>query len=277
MPELPEVETIRRDLQDRILDKKIEDVEIHKESAYKDEKNNFFELIQGNKFADIDRAGKLLSFDIRGADYHILCHLRMTGKLIYQKPQGNITEFPTDHTGVIFYFSDKSELYFDDVRTFGYMQVVDTNQKNQILNDKLGIEPFQNSFTLENFTQILKNRSTDIKSILMKQKAIAGIGNIYADEICFESGIRPNRKIPNLRPQEVEKIYHNCEDVLQEAIDHRGTTFRSYVDSSGEGGNFAKKLKVYNREEEPCYSCNNQIRKIKHKGRGTHFCPGCQN
>ena len=276
MPELPEVETIRRDLLDKVLDKQVVDLLVQKDSALDSDKKPFVNFLENKQFGNIDRQGKLLSFDIKDHNKHILTHLRMTGKLIFDKEGSGMEDFPSKHTGVIFTFEDGSKLYFDDIRTFGYMQLVDSEEKEDILEEKLGIEPLTDNFTLENFKEVLKNRKTNIKSILLKQRAIAGIGNIYADEICHASGVRPDKKIPKLEEKEIKKLYQSCEDILEKAIFNRGTTFRNYVDSQGEGGNFASKLKVYGRENEDCYGCNNSITKVKLSGRGTHFCETCQ-
>jgi len=274
MPELPEVETIRRDLQNKILDKEISQVEVKKESAIKNEIEKFKQVLSGESFSNLNREAKLLVFDIEDSDQVILSHLRMTGKYVYDS--GSETEFPTKHTGVTITFENKDKLYFDDIRTFGYMQIVTEKQKEDILSKKLGIEPLTNSFTLENFKRVLENRRTNIKNLLMNQQAIAGIGNIYADEICFESKVKPDRKVPTLEDNEIEELYEKIEQVLQKAIDHRGTTFRDYIDTAGESGNFKKELKVYNREEKPCYDCKTLINKVKLSGRGTHFCSNCQ-
>lgn len=276
MPELPEVETIRRDLIDKILNKKIELAKVIKDSAVKDDKERFENILTNNKFSDLQRHGKLLNFELSSPNHEILSHLRMTGKFIFDQSGEGVDDFPGKHTGVVCKFEDGAELYFDDIRTFGYMQLVTPEQREEILSAKLGIEPLTDEFTLDNFKKVLKNRRTNIKNILMKQRAVAGIGNIYADEICFSSGVRPDRKIPELEEREVKKIFESCEEILQDAIFERGTSFKNYVDVSGDGGKFAKKLKVYNREEESCYSCNNPIKKIKLNGRGTHFCVSCQ-
>ncbi len=274
MPELPEVETIRRDLRRKILDKEISRVEVKKESAIKNDREKFKQILSGESFSGLNREAKLLIFDIESSNQVILSHLRMTGKYVYD--DGSETEFPTKHTGVIITFEDKDKLYFDDIRTFGYMQIVNEKQKEDILSKKLGIEPLTDSFTLENFKQTLENRRTNIKNLLMNQQAIAGIGNIYADEICFESKIKPDRKVPTLKGDEIEELYEKIEQILQKAIDYRGTTFRDYIDAAGDSGNFKKELKVYNREEEPCYDCKTLINKVKLNGRGTHFCSNCQ-
>ncbi|MFB6181412.1 MAG: DNA-formamidopyrimidine glycosylase [Candidatus Magasanikbacteria bacterium] len=276
MPELPEVETIRRDLEDKILNKRIDSVEIRKDSAIKKDKERFKSHIKEDSFSGVDRQGKLLNFKLNNSEYEILSHLRMTGKLIFDPSGEEVLDFPGKHTGVIFNFEDNSELYFDDVRTFGYMQLLKPKKKKEILAEKLGIEPLTEGFTLENFKEVLKSRRTNVKNILMKQKAIAGIGNIYADEICHESGVRPDRNIPELSENEIKNIFNKSEQVIKQAIHDRGTTFRDYVDSSGKKGNFARKLKVYGREGEQCKDCNEVIKKIKLNGRGTHFCINCQ-
>jgi len=285
MPELPEVETICRDLAKKIINKKIISVSIKKPNLIKQSKSVFKTKIINNKILGVNRRGKLIILNLKSKDY-LLIHLKMTGQLIYQvndritagghglpRPEQGL---PNKFSHIIFTFSDKSQLFFNDMRQFGYMQIVNNEQLDNILNN-YGIEPGLNNFTLDNFNNVLKNRKTSIKALLLNQKVIAGIGNIYADEICHKSGIKPMRKVNTLTLAEKKKLWQNTKIVIDKAIQKRGTTFSDYVDADGHSGSFIDHLKVFGRQGNKCKTCKTGIiKKIKHAGRGTHYCPNCQ-
>lgn len=284
MPELPEVETIRRDLRHKILYKKIIGVQIlHKKTVHNKEKD-FWRILKNNKIKEIDRAGKLIIFELAGKNF-LLAHLKMTGQLIYVKNNeitvGGHSEtktnlnLPNKHTRVIISFADKAKLFFNDLRLFGYMKIVDAKAKNKI---KLGfgIEPLTANFTLNNFAKIFKNRKTSLKAVLLNQKLIAGVGNIYADEACFAAGINPFKQANKLTKKEIKKLFLAIEKILKKAILKRGTTFNNYVDSDGNKGNYIKYLKVYGRGGKSCNQCQNILKKKKLAGRSTVFCVDCQ-
>ncbi len=287
MPELPEVETIRRDLKDKILNLQIKEILILDNRSLKGESvKKFKEDLEGSRFIDIERRGKLLIFKLSKKDKFLLVHLKMTGQLIYKNKKQIIAgghsekkddfNLPNNHTRVIFKFSKDKELYFNDLRIFGYLKIVNEKQKDNIVDNNFGFEPLGADFTLENFKQILKNRKISIKALLLNQKLIAGIGNIYADETLFLSGVRPARRVDTLKEEEIKKLFLSIKKILKQAIEKRGTTFNNYVDSSGNKGNFIKYLKVYGRQGQKCKKCGSEIKKIKHAGRGTHYCPDCQ-
>ncbi|MFW0862187.1 MAG: bifunctional DNA-formamidopyrimidine glycosylase/DNA-(apurinic or apyrimidinic site) lyase [Candidatus Komeilibacteria bacterium] len=285
MPELPEVETICRDLEKKIINKKIISVSVKKPNLIKQSATTFKKKLIGNKVMGVDRRGKLIILNLKSKDY-LLIHLKMTGQLIYQV-KDNITAgghglprpeqgLPNKFSHIIFTFSDKSQLFFNDMRQFGYMQIVNKKELDNILNG-YGIEPGLKNFTLDNFNNVLKNRSTSIKALLLNQKIVAGIGNIYADEICHKSGVKPMRKVNTLTSQEKRKLYQNTKLVIASAIKKRGTTFSDYVDADGHSGSFVNHLRVFGRQGENCKTCKKGvIKKIKHAGRGTHYCPNCQ-
>jgi len=284
VPELPEVETIRQDLRRKVLNKKITAVEILNKKTVYNIRRVFVGVLKGNKIIGIGRAGKLLIFKLKDKKF-LLVHLKMTGQLIYEK-SGEITAgghseektdlaLPNKHTRVIITFADRSWLYFNDMRLFGYMKIADEKTKNKIVGN-FGIEPFTKKFTYNNFTNIFKNRKTSLKAILLNQNLIAGLGNIYADESCFQAGIRPDRKAVSLNSKEIKKLYQAIKIVLKKALENRGTTFNNYVDSDGRSGNFADKLKVYGRAGEACRKCQNKLKRIKLAGRSTVFCGKCQ-
>lgn len=268
MPELPEVETIRRDLTKKILHKKISHLEIKKRKIIKSNLLNFKKILLKNSFTKISRIGKLLIFHLADKKNYLLTHLRMTGQLIYEQT-GQYTHF-------IFTFSDQSKLYFNDLRQFGYLKIVQKPELEKIIS-KYGIEPLTKNFSLEKFTEVIKNKKISIKSVLLDQALISGIGNIYADESCFTAKINPKKISNKLSSQEINNLFLAINKIIKKAINNRGTSFRNYVDTAGQEGNFTKKLMVYGRAGKKCYTCKKGIiKKIKINGRGTTFCPICQ-
>jgi formamidopyrimidine-DNA glycosylase len=283
MPELPEVETIVRDLRDRIIDKKIKDAEVLLPRIVKT--RNFCNTIIGNKLKRVERVGKMLVFELERGGYMIV-HLKMTGQLIYhQKKQviaGGHSErkdepsnMPNKWTRVIFRFSDNSKLFFNDLRTFGYIKIVNGMGLAEA-SATYGLEPFSKEFNLNNFKKIFKNRKTTIKALLLNQKLIAGLGNIYVDEVLFAAGVLPDRRVDALKEAEIKKIYSKINPILTNAIKNRGTTFNNYVDPQGKKGGMKRRLKVYGRTGKKCVNCGNIIMKRKIAGRGTHYCLECQ-
>lgn len=286
MPELPEVETIRRDLAREIIGKKIVSVKVNKTKLVKSNLAKFKKTLRSTSFSDIFRIGKLMIFTLKDTPYFLLIHLKMTGQLIYLDKGKVIAgghswknmslELPNKYTHIIIEFKDKTKLFFNDLRQFGYWRIVDKKQKDQIV-ESYGIEPLKKNFTLAKFKQIIEKRRTTIKAVLTNQKLIAGIGNIYADEICFSAKIKPHRPANKLTDQEIKKLYRACNSIIKKAIDKRGTTFNSYVDAKGNKGNYNKYLKVYRKENNKCSRCKNSIiKKMKLNGRGTRYCPNCQ-
>lgn len=285
MPELPEVETIRRDLLKKIKGQKIDGVVVKKDNMVKGHTKTFIRKIKGQTIKNISRIGKLMIFDL-GNDLNLLVHLKMTGQLVFVKGDKVVAgghnipkadnRLPNKYSHIIFTLADDSKLFFNDLRQFGYMRLV-SNKIRELLVVAYGIEPLTDSFTLDNFKKVFNSRQTSVKAILLNQKLIAGIGNIYADEICHQAGIKPTRQAGCLTQAEIKNIYLACQIIIKKAIRHRGTTFNDYVDASGKEGNFVKLLKVYGREGQVCQRCRQaKIKKIKITGRGTHLCPKCQ-
>ena len=285
MPELPEVETIKRDLSQKILHKRITKVEVYKERIVKNGAKEFLRILTGNKFVRLDRIGKLLIFVLERDGYNLLIHLKMTGQLIYchrgdfvagghSLPKIGDT-LPNKYSHVIFTFADNSHLFFNDMRQFGYLYLVKQVDLEKI-KKKYGIEPLASDFKLEALKKIIKKRSALIKAILLNQQLISGIGNIYADEILFAANIRPDRKANTLSDSEIKKIHLASQRIIKAAIKFRGTTFNDYVDANGNVGSFVKFLKAYGRQGKKCPRCGGVVKKIKMSGRGTHYCPACQ-
>ncbi|MBU4143026.1 hypothetical protein KJ590_03440, partial [Patescibacteria group bacterium] len=182
------------------------------------------------------------------------------------------------HTHVIFNFTDGSRLLFNDLRQFGYLKVVKSAQlPDYFLREGFGPEPLNKDFTLADFERLLKKKSSaKIKQFLMDQKNLAGIGNIYSDEILFFAGVNPLRRIAFLKYNEIKKIYRGIKKILPEAIKLKGTSANNYLDAFGQKGKFALQLKVYGREGKKCVKCKGQVARIKINGRSAHFCPACQ-
>ncbi len=285
MPELPEVETIRRGLLAKILHKNIASVEVRKKSLVKSQLNFFKKNLQHNKFIDIKRIGKLLIWQLSKGEHYLLVHLKMTGQLIYVVGDKiiagghnlpNLGKLPNKYSHIIIHFTDGSRLFFNDLRQFGYFKLHPKKHHQQIA-DQFGIEPLTPDFTLANFSKALGKRKTSIKAVLLNQKLIAGLGNIYVDEICFRSQVRPTRSVSSLSKIEIKKLYSACLYIIKQAIAHRGTTFSDYLDTDGKVGNYEKYLKVYGRAGEKCLRCHKGIiKKVKLAGRGTHYCQNCQ-
>lgn len=285
MPELPEVETIRCGLQAKIVNKKIVKIEVHKIKQIHGDIFEFRKKLIGNSFSKVDRVGKLLIFKLKKGDDYLLVHLKMTGQLIY-KHQKNIVagghnlpisqELPNKYSHIILYFSDKSILFYNDLRQFGYFKIVSHLVKEEI-RKKYGLEPLTKDFTLANFLLAINKKNGILKSILLNQHIFSGIGNIYADEICFRAGLRPDRRVSTLDDNDKKKIFRACHYIMDKAVKFGGTTFSDYRTADGNGGAYIKYLKVYGRAKQLCLKCKKtEIKKYKIAGRGTHFCPTCQ-
>ncbi|MBT4723137.1 bifunctional DNA-formamidopyrimidine glycosylase/DNA-(apurinic or apyrimidinic site) lyase [Candidatus Falkowbacteria bacterium] len=288
MPELPEVETIKRDLETRILKKKISKVWVDEGFVKKISPDvaTFFQLLKGKVFNKISRRAKLIYIEISNKMF-LLIHLKMTGQLVFQAKKGeltvgghpivNVTDLPNKFTRVIIEFSDKSKLFFNDIRKFGYLKIVDQEGLDEQLL-KTGVEPFDREYKFEYLLEIMKRRSNlKIKTFLLEQKLLAGLGNIYADEVCFLSEVKPTRRVKTLKKSEKELIFKYIKKVLAKAIKHRGTSFNTYVDSDGKTGGYQQFLKVYGRQGESCLRCKKGvIEKQKINGRSSSFCPHCQ-
>ena len=292
MPELPEVETIRLDLEKALIAKKIISLRILSPNTVKNNKNFFNKNLLGFKFLEISRRGKLLIFKISGGDNFLLVHLKMTGQLIYLEGKNKIAgghslkegsfletvggDLPNKYTRVVFNFKDNSKLFFNDLRKFGYLKIISGEELAKILVENYGPEPLEKKLDEKYLEQVFKNRLRPIKNLLLDQKIIAGLGNIYVDEALFLAGILPNRTAKSLKAQELSALVKAIKNVTSLALKNRGTTFSDYLDSKGRKGNFSKFLKVYGRQGETCFNCRRKIMKIKLGGRGTHYCSKCQ-
>lgn len=273
MPELPEVETIRRTLKRFILDKTIEDVIVYWPNIvkYPDDVEQFKHLLIGQTFRDIKRTGKFLRFVLD--DYVLLSHLRMEGKYSVHNQDDPLTK----HTHIIFTLINGEQLRYNDVRKFGTMHVFPKGEEfKQKPLLQLGPDPFEREFTLPYFQEKLRRTSRAIKVALLDQTIVAGLGNIYVDETLFKAGVHPLKKANELSETDIKAIRKYATITLQEAVEQGGTTIRSYVSSDGEMGMFQQELFVYGQENEACKNCGDIIIKFKVAGRGTHICATCQ-
>lgn len=242
MPELPEVETIRRQLERKIVGKKLND----------------------KKIVGVRRRAKILIIDFNDGS-SLLFHLKLTGQLIFNGR-------PSKYTRQVFKFDDGSQLVFNDARKFGWWKYVKDSKPIE-----QGFGPEALEISLENFKTLLRKRpNAKIKPLLMDQKAIAGIGNIYSDEILFAARIHPLRRVKTLTPKEIKMIWLNVRKILQAATKNRGTSENTYLDAMGKKGDYLKYLKVYRKEGQKCPRCGGIVKRIKIGGRSGHFCPKCQ-
>ena len=269
MPELPEVETVRRKLVLKLKGKTINDLTVLHNNVFEGQDVSLvISKIKGQKINDIDRRGKWLKFVLD--DYFLLSHLRMEGKYFYR----NFNEKVGKHELVIFNIDDEFELRYQDVRKFGKMHLISKGEDSPL--DKLGFEPFDDNLNVNYLKEKYKNKNIPIKTILLDQSIIVGIGNIYADEILFLSNINPYKKGKDLSDEELFSIIENTKIVLSKAISLGGTTIRSYTSEEGVSGLFQNNLNVHQREGESCPICNNVIIREKIGGRSTYYCVKCQ-
>ena len=273
MPELPEVETVKRSLNPFLKDVKIENIEILFTGIIKEPEPALFkEKIKGKTIIEIKRRGKYLLFSLN-QELTLVIHLRMTGQLTICDKELPINK----HTHLIFALSSGKELRFTDVRKFGLVYLVPSGKWEGIKGlFNLGFEPLAEDFTFEVFAELITNKQGKLKPFLLDQSKIAGIGNIYADEILFEAGLHPQREIKTLTSEEIQKLYFALRTKLEESIKYRGTSKRDYVDGRGEKGEFQERLQVYGRKGEVCNRCGIRLQRIVVAGRGTVFCPHCQ-
>lgn len=267
MPELPEVETIRRGLEERILGKKVRRVEINTDRMVKEPSpKRFKEEVEGKKITQVIRRGKYLIL-VLSSGKSIVIHLRMTGQLIYGRKDAK--------SRVAFLLSQGKYLNLKDTRHLGEIRLVE-NWKKVPGIARIGIEPLENSFTFKVFGKMLNKKKAKIKPLLMNQEFLAGVGNIYAQEALFKARIHPEKQANRLKQEQVKSLFFEMRRVLNRAIDYKGSSLVSYVDADGRRGSFHSRLQVYGRGGEPCVKCRSPLKFIKLAGRGTTFCPKCQ-
>ncbi|MDQ0220091.1 DNA-formamidopyrimidine glycosylase [Peribacillus cavernae] len=273
MPELPEVETVRKTLVQLVIGKTIQEVSVFWPKIIKapEQPEQFTDALIGQTIEAIGRRGKFLIFYLD--DYAMVSHLRMEGKYgVFVKAE------PYDkHTHVIFSFTDGTELRYRDVRKFGTMHLFAKGEEHVNLPLlHLGPEPLSAEFTVGHLKEKLSKTSRKIKPVLLDQTVVVGIGNIYVDESLFRSGIHPERIASSLTPVEIGVLHKEIKATLSEAVEKGGSTIRSYVNSQGQIGMFQLELFVYGRKGEECKRCGTPLEKHVVGGRGTTICPSCQ-
>ena len=287
MPELPEVETIRRQLVPELKSRSIKKVDVRLPKMVRGRLAAYKKNISGSKIINVGRRGKLLVISMAN-NYSFLIHLKMTGQIIHRRGQktkagghpikDGAVNLPNKYTHIIWYLSGGGVLYFNDIRQFGFTKLIKTEELENFYNDlKLGPEPLKKQFTMDFFKSLLRRRGgMKVKQLLLDQTAIAGIGNIYAAEACFDARIMPTRRAGSLSSPEALKLYRAIKKILIKAIVAQGTSSQNYVDAHGNPGGYFPKLKVYSRGGQACFRCHTKIKSIKLGGRTTTFCPQCQ-
>ncbi len=273
MPEMPEVEIIRRGLVDQLKNRQIIDMEVLLPRQIKwPSVENFQSMIIGRTVVDFKRKGKYLLLELDSGDL-VVIHLRMTGRLCYVH-QGSVRDA---YTRIVFHLNNGDALTYADTRTLGTLYAIKSDEIWRISGlVNMGPEPLSASFTVAYLQDALKSGRGKIKSFLLNQKYIGGLGNIYVDECLILSKIHPQRVANTLTTAEIETLYTAINQVIADGIDDGGTTFRDYRNGNGEKGSHQENLFAYGREGLPCKFCGCIIEKIEVGGRGTHFCPRCQ-
>ncbi|MBX4187668.1 MAG: bifunctional DNA-formamidopyrimidine glycosylase/DNA-(apurinic or apyrimidinic site) lyase [Candidatus Doudnabacteria bacterium] len=304
MPELPEVQTVVSELNPKLKNKVIKDVRVlmakmvalgpgtlpNLRKVNDSVPGKFSKVLKGLKITDVKRRAKLIIIDLAG-EYAILVHLKMTGQLIFFSKREidkkirllNIEKIepvrlPAKSTHVIFEFTDGSRLFYNDFRQFGYLKLV-TDKELPLVKELQGFgpEPLEKEFTFEVLNKIIDRRpKAKLKPFLLDSNIIAGIGNIYSDEIAFYSKLKPTRILKSLKLEERKLLYKGIRKILQDAVDHYGSSVGDFVRPSGDWGSYGKSHKVYGRAGKPCFACGTTIKSLKFNGRTGSFCPKCQ-
>ncbi len=267
MPELAEVETVRRVLSSKLINKTITDINVIYPKMIENNITYFKDNLINNKLLDIKRKGKYLIFEFQ--NHYLISHLRMEGKFFVKENYDQINK----HEHILLTFDNNIYLIYHDVRKFGRMKLI-TKSDYQDYFSKLGLEP--SALTLDYLKDKLKGKTKNIKTLLLDQSIIAGLGNIYANEVLYASKINPYKKGKDLNNSEILSIIDNSQRIISKAIIEGGTTIKSYTSSLGVTGNYQKYLKVHMKENELCDNCKSLIIREKIDGRSTYYCKKCQ-
>lgn len=273
MPELPEVETVKRTLSQLVIGKTVKDIIVRWPKMIKrpDDVNEFIHLLIGQTIVAIDRRAKFLKIIFN--DYVVVSHLRMEGRYGLHSATDPIDK----HTHVLFQFTDSTELRYSDVRKFGTMHLFLRGEEDHLLPlVQLGVEPFDEQFTVERLVQILHASNRKVKVTLLDQTKLVGLGNIYVDEALYRSNIHPETLGKDLSYEDISTLHREIVSTLTEAVEKGGSSIKSYVNGQGEMGMFQQQLLVYGKKGQPCNKCGVSIEKTVVGGRGTHYCPMCQ-
>lgn len=291
MPELPEVETVRRGLHKLIIGRKIKHVDHDTPKGFPNTPADVAQFLIGAQVQNVRRRAKVLLIDLSN-EYSLVIHLKMTGQLVFvQTTETEETRFGAGHpneslvgvlpdrsTRVTLQFSDGSHLFFNDQRKFGWMRLMPTLEVPNIdFMKKVGPEPLEADFTAEEFRERFTRRSkTSIKAAILDQTVVAGVGNIYADESLWGAKIHPKRLVNTITEDEFTLLYHELRSVMNLAIEKGGSSNHTYINAEGKKGSYMDFARVFRREGQACPRCGAEIIKLKVAGRGTHICPVCQ-
>jgi formamidopyrimidine-DNA glycosylase len=279
--ELPEVEVVRRDLEKEVVGRRVKGVEVrpHRNAMRvirrHARRKEFADRLAGKKITKVDRKGKYVLLHLDDGDV-LVVHFGMSGQFL----RGTRRQSLPAHTHVVIEFQQGGDLRFVDPRTFGEMFVASADELGKVKElDHIAIDPLEDTFTWQEFSAELARRAAKLKSLLMDQKFVSGLGNIYSDEVLFAAGLRHDRMSDSLSSQEVRRLYRAIREVVQDAIRYRGTTLddEAYVDLFGKPGEFQAELKVYGRRGLACRRCRTPIDVVKISGRNSYFCPQCQS
>lgn len=287
MPELPEVETVRRGLNELIIGRTVKKVVHDTPKSFPNAAADVEQFLIGSNITEIRRRAKVLLIDL-STNYTLVIHLKMTGQLVFRAndvafgaghPNDSlIGELPDRSTRVTLTFTDDSHLYFNDQRKFGWVRLMPTLEVPNIdFMKKVGPEPLEHDFTPEQFRDRFTRRAkSPIKAALLDQTVVAGVGNIYADESLWGAKIHPLRKVATVTNDEFNLLYSELRSVMNLAIEKGGSTDKNYVNAEGKRGSYMDFARVFRREGQACPRCDTIIMKFKAVGRGTHVCPNCQ-
>lgn len=287
MPELPEVETVRRGLHDLILKRRVASVWHDNPKSFPNAEHDVAGFLIDSEIIDVRRRAKILLIDL-STDYTLVIHLKMTGQLVFVAdtvrfgaghPNDSLVHaLPDKSTHVSFEFKDGSHLYFNDQRKFGWVKLIPTLEVPDIdFMKKVGPEPLEADFTASEFAARFARRSkTSIKAALLDQTVVAGVGNIYADESLWGARIHPKRLVSSITKKEFEDLYTDLREVMNLAIAKGGSSNHTYINAEGKKGSYMDFARVFRREGLECPRCGTTIIKFRAAGRGTHICPNCQ-
>ena len=286
MPELPEVETVRRGLSSLIIGKVVSAEQHDTEKGFPNTPHDVTQFLIGATVTDVRRRAKVLMIDL-STGYSLLIHLKMTGQLVFvgdtrfgagHPNDSLVNDLPDKSTRVTLTFQDTSKLFFNDQRKFGWMRLMPTIEIPNInFMQKVGPEPLADDFTPQEFMQRFARRAkTNIKAALLDQSVVAGVGNIYADESLWGAKIHPQRLVGNITEQEFTSLYTELREVMNLAVEKGGSSNHTYVNAEGKKGSYMDFARAFRREGLPCPRCGTTIEKMRVAGRGTHICPVCQ-
>lgn len=271
MPELPEVETIVRELCQTAVGKKFWSVDGKEPYVFLPSLKSMKEGLVGLRIQDVTRRGKFIVF-VLDRHMRLVIHLRMSGRLMWKKLYKK-----EKHVRAVFQFSDATALYFCDARKFGRIWFAHKDDIDEFSGMwRLGREPVDPSFTLDEFLKLFEHKRGILKNTLLRQDLLAGVGNIYADESCFRSGLDPRSRLESLTSEDYKRLYEAVRHCLGEGIQHCGVSMTDFVGTRGELGKHQKYLKIYGRKDDPCYTCGTIVKKMVVAGRGTFYCDHCQ-